>query len=290
MTPQALLLAQTVVSGLLVGLMFSLIAVGLALIYGVMGLVNFAHGDLLMLSMYAAFWLHKLFSLDPLLSLPLCTLLLFLLGITIYRLVVKRILDAPKISQIFATFGLVVFFRNLAHFLWSPDYRLIREPFLRGRLEVFGIYVSIPQLVASIGAVVASGFIYWFVMKTEIGRALRATAEDKEAAALMGINSDRMYALAWGMGAACVGVAGALLSNFYFVFPEVGAIFGLTALMIVVLGGLGSIPGAFTAGIIVGLVQVLGGYFIAPAFKMVVVFLIYLVIVILRPQGLFGKW
>ncbi len=290
MTPQVTILTQTLISGLLVGFMFSLIAVGLTLIYGVVDIVNFAHGEFLMLSMYAAFWLYEYFSLDPLLSLPLCTLLLFLVGVATYRLIIRRILTAPMLAQIFSTFGLMVFLRNLAHFLWSPDYRMIKDPLLSGRLEVFGIFISIPQVAAALGAVLTTGFVYWFVTKTETGRALQATAEDKEAAALMGINSDRMFALAWGIGAACVGVAGALLANFYFIFPEVGDIFCLTAYVIVALGGFGSIPGAFIAAFIVGLIQVLGGFFLAPALKSVVVFLIYLAVVILRPQGLLGKW
>jgi len=272
------------------GFVFSLIAVGLTLIWGVVEVVNFAHGAFLMLAMYAAFWLYDLLSIDPILALPLCTLFLFLVGIATYRLIIKRILTAPMVAQIFSTFGLMVLLENLAHFLWSSDYRLIKEPVIQGRLEVFGLFISTPQLVAAVGAVLATGLVYWFVTRTETGRALQATAEDKDAAALMGINSDRMFALAWGIGGACVGVAGALLANFYFIFPEVGGIFNTTAFVVVALGGFGSIPGAFVAGIIIGLVQVLGGHFIAPAFKSVVVFIIYLAVVFTRPQGLFGKY
>jgi len=290
------MLPQLLVSGLLMGFVFSLIAVGLTLIWGVVEITNFAHGAFLMLAMYATFWLYDLtwlgltVSLDPLYALPLCTFLLFLVGIVTYRLIIKRILTAPIVAQIFSTFGLNVFLANLAHFLWTSDYRLIKEPIIQGRLEIFGLFISMPQLVAAGGAVLATGLVYWFVTRTKTGMALQATAENKEAAALMGINSDRMFALAWGIGGACVGVAGALLANFYFIFPAVGDIFGLTALVTVALGGFGSIPGAFVAGVIIGLMQVLGAHFVAPAFKSVVVFVIYLAVVIIRPQGLFGKF
>jgi len=284
------MLSQLLISGFLMGLIFSLVAVGLTLIWGVVEIVNFAHGAFLMLGMYATYWLYRLLSIDPLFALPICTILLFFVGIVTYRLMIRRVLTAPMVAQIFSTFGLMVFLENMAHFLWSSDYRLIKEPLVHGRLEVFGLFISKPQLVAAAGAMVATGLVYWFVTRTQTGRALQATAEDKEAAALMGINSDRMFALAWGIGGACAGAAGVLLANFYFIFPKVGDIFNLTAFVVVALGGFGSIPGAFIAGIIIGLVQVLGGHLVAPAFKSVIVFIIYLVVVIARPQGLFGKF
>ena len=147
-----------------------------------------------------------------------------------------------------------------------------------------------PQLVAAAGAVLAFVFIYWFVERTNTGRALMATAEDRQAASLMGINSERMFVLTWAIGSGCVGVAGALLSTFYYIQPEVGLTFGLTAFVVVALGGFGSIPGAFIAGLLVGLVQVSAGFFIAPALKFAVVLAIYLLVVLVRPQGLLGEF
>jgi branched-chain amino acid transport system permease protein len=135
-----------------------------------------------------------------------------------------------------------------------------------------------------------TGFVYWFIEKTETGRALQAVAEDRQAASLMGINSERAYTLAWGIASACAGVAGALLANYYYIFPEVGSIFVLLAFVAVALGGFGSVPGAFVAGIIIVVVQVLGGLFIGPAYKYVVVFVLYMVVVLVRPQGLLGEW
>jgi branched-chain amino acid transport system permease protein len=192
------------------------------------------------------------------------------------------------LAQIFATFGLMIFLRHAALLAFGSDYRAIGESFVSGRIQIGNIFIPTPQLVASIGSVITTGLIYWFIHRTELGMALMATAEDAEAASLMGIDSDRMYALAWGLGAACVGVAGALLSTFYYIFPEVGALFGLLAYVIVALGGFGSIAGAFLAGIIIGVVEVMFGFLVAPAFKYVSVYVIYLVVVIVRPQGLLG--
>jgi branched-chain amino acid transport system permease protein len=282
------ILIQTVVSGLLMGFIFSLIAVGLTLIFGVMDIVNFAHGDYLMLSMYTAFWLYTLWGVDPLLSLPICVVLLFIVGWLTYKLIINKILQAPMLAQIFSTFGLMIFLRNAALLAWSPDYRAIGESFVSGRIKLFGIFIPTPQLVASVGAILTTALIYWFIQRTETGLALQATAEDAEAASLMGINSERMYALSWGLGAACVGVAGGLLATWYYIFPEVGYMFGLLAYVTVALGGFGSITGAFIAGIIIGLVEVLFGFLIAPAFKYVFVYIIYLAVVIIRPQGLLG--
>ncbi len=281
--------SQTVVSGLLIGFLYALIAVGLTMIFGVMDIVNFAHGDYLMLAMYLAYWSFALLGIDPLYSLPAVTLALFVLGIATYYLLIKKIINAPMLSQIFVTFGLLIFLRGLAQFLWKADYRAVPHGVLSGSLQIHGVYIGIPQLAAAAGAVVCNGLIFLFLRKTRAGAALEAVSEDKEAARLMGINSDRMFALAWGIGIASVGVAGALLSSFYYVFPEVGGNFGLIAFVVVALGGFGSIAGAFIAGIAVGLVEVMAGYLLAPSIKFVVVLGLYLVVVLARPQGLLGK-
>jgi branched-chain amino acid transport system permease protein len=286
-TTEAIL--QILMSGLLIGLMFSLVAVGLNLIFGVMDIVNFAHGEFLMISMYIAYWLFTLLNLDPVYSLPICALALFALGVTTHKILIARIMNAPMLAQIFATFGLMIFLQSLAFFLWKPDYRTIGKSLITGRIEVFDIFIGLPQLFSALGALATAGILFFLINRTEVGRALRATSEDRDAAALMGINTDRMYALAWGLGAACVGVAGALLATFYPIFPQVGAVFGLTAFVVVVLGGFGSITGAFIAGIIVGVIQVTGGILFEPAFKNIFVYSLCLIVVFIRPQGLLGK-
>ncbi len=289
MSPETTLLVQTLVSGLLIGFVFALISVGLTLIFGVMDIVNFAHGEHLMLAMYITYWMYALWGVDPLFSIPVAAILLFILGIITYRLVIKYVLDAPMLAQIFVTFGMMVFLRNLAQVVWSEDYRRIGDTLVSGRLELFGIFIGTPQLVASIGAAITTGLLYWFLKNTRTGWALEATAENKEVAGLMGIDTDRMFALAWGLALACVGVAGALLATFNPIFPEVGAVFVLVAYVAVALGGFGSVTGAFVAGIIIGLVQVLGGFLWEPRFKTVLVYGIFLAVVFVRPQGLFGR-
>jgi branched-chain amino acid transport system permease protein len=283
-------LAQGILSGILMGFVYALIAVGLSLIFGLMEIVNFAHGEFLMLSMYTAFWAWALFGLDPLLSVPLCAAALFLLGWLTYAGIIRRVLGGPMLAQIFATFGLGIFLRAAAQFLWTPDFRQVGRAWVQGPVKILGISVGLPQLVASGACLVAFGLLYWFITETETGMALEATAEDRQAAALMGINTERMFALGWGIGSACVGVAGAFLASFFYIFPQVGFLFALIAYVIVALGGFGSILGSLVAGLIIGMVEVLGGLFIAPAFKYVVVYLIYLLIVLVRPQGLLGKF
>jgi branched-chain amino acid transport system permease protein len=283
-------LAQGILSGILMGFVYALIAVGLSLIFGLMEIVNFAHGEFLMLSMYTAFWAWALVGLDPLLSVPLCAAALFLLGWLTYAGIIRRVLGGPMLAQIFATFGFGIFLRAAAQFLWTPDFRQVGRAWVQGPVKILGISVGLPQVVASGACLVAFGLLYWFITRTETGMALEATAEDRQAAALMGIDTERMFALGWGIGSACVGVAGAFLASFFYIFPQVGFLFALIAYVIVALGGFGSILGSLVAGLIIGVVEVLGGLFVAPAFKYVAVYLIYLLIVLVRPQGLLGKF
>ncbi len=283
------LLLQTLLSGVLVGLVYALVAVGLTLIFGVMDIVNFAHGEFVMLGMYASFWAFALWKLDPLFALPFTALALFALGAALYHAVVRRILDAPMLSQIFTTFGLMILLRGLAQYLWKPDFRSVDRSVVAGKVALAGLHLGLPQVVAGAGAVVTTGAVWWFLRSTRLGAALEATAADREAAALMGIDTQRMFALAWGIGAACAGVAGALLSSYYPIFPEVGASFILMAFVLVALGGFGSVAGAFWAGILVGIVEVVGGFLWDPAYKMVLVLSLFLLVLWLRPQGLLGK-
>jgi branched-chain amino acid transport system permease protein len=288
--PSSEVLIQGILNGILMGCLYALIAAGLSLIFGLMEIVNFAHGEFLMLGMYTAFWMYVLFGLDPLLSVPICAGVLFLLGVLTHKGIIRRILGGPMLAQIFATFGFGIFLRAAAQFIWTPDFRQVSRPWVQGPVKILGVSVGLPQLVASVACLLAFALLYWFITKTETGMALEATAEDRQAAALMGINTERMFALGWGIGAACVGVAAAFLANFFYIFPYVGSLFALIAFVTVALGGFGSILGSLVAGVIIGLIEVLGGLFIAPAFKYVAVFGLYLVVVLVRPQGLFGRF
>ena len=283
------ILLQTLASGVLIGLIYALVAIGLTMIFGVMDIVNFAHGEFLMLGMYSAFWMFSLYALDPLLTLPLTVIMLFAFGVLLYKLVIVRIINAPMLSQIFTTFGIMILLRGVAQFLWKPDFRSIENSAVAGTVKLFGIQLGKPQLVAGVGAVVVTGLIYFFLNKTRLGAALEATASDKEAARLMGIDSHKMFALAWGIGAACAGAAGVLLSTFFPIFPDVGANFILLAFVVVNLGGFGSVTGAFWAGILVGVIEVMGGLLLGPQYKTAIVLVLFLGVLMFRPQGLMGK-
>lgn len=273
------------------GFVYALIAAGLSLIFGLMEVVNFAHGEFLMLSMYVAFWMYALFGLDPLMSLPLCTAVLGLTGWLTYKGVIRRVLSGPMLAQIFATFGVAVLLRGLAQFFWTPDFRLIEKPVLGGhRIAIGGIYIGLPQLAASVACLAAFAVLHWLITRTDMGAELEATAQDRQAAAVMGINTDRMFGLGWILGSACVGVAGALLANFFYVFPEVGGGFALIAYVTVALGGFGNVSATLIAGVVVGIVEVVGGLLIPPAFKYALVFAMYLGVVLWRPMGLFGRY
>tara|TARA_Y100001938_G_scaffold151054_1_gene245508 strand:- start:870 stop:1736 length:867 start_codon:yes stop_codon:yes gene_type:complete len=284
------IILQAIVAGLMMGMIYALIAAGLSLIFGLMEIVNFAHGEHLMLSMFSSFWLWQLFGLDPLYSVPVTILLMAFCGVVTHYFLIRYILKAKMLIQICATFGLSIFMRSVAQFLWTPDYRSIEDPLLEGRLELGSIFIGQPQLYASLVCLIAFIGLYLFVSKTRTGLALQATAQDRHAAEIMGIPSNRMYAIGWAVGLGCVAVAGAMMTNYFFIFTDVGIYFALFAFVAVALGGFGSIIGCLYAGVIIGLVESLGGLLIDPSFKLLYVFVIYLLVVIYRPQGLFGRY
>jgi branched-chain amino acid transport system permease protein len=281
-------LMQQMVNSLLIGSVYSLVAIGLTLIWGVMNIINFAHGDFLMLGMFTAFWCYTLFGLDPILSIPICAAILFLLGLVIYRFIVSKVMSGPGLAQLVVTFGISIFLANLAVMLWTPDFRLIEKPLLSGTWSLGPVQLSVPKFAASVGSVLVSLAVFLFLKKTKTGKAILAVEMNRESALLMGINTERINSLSFAIGSALVGIAGAFLSMYYYIYPQVGGLFGLISFCIVALGGFGSIEGAFIAGILIGFVQTLGGYFFDPAYKYAIVFLVYLITVWIRPQGLMG--
>ena len=281
------LLAQ-LMNGLLIGCMYSLIAIGLTMIWGVMNIINFAHADFLMIGMFLSFWLYTLYGVDPIFSIPVCGALLFLLGWLIYRYLVSKVMTGPGLAQLVVTFGISIFIANAAVFLWSPDFRMIEKPLLAGTWNFGTVQLSIPKAIASLGSVAVSVALFLFLRKTKTGKAILAVEMNRSSALLMGINTERVNALSFAIGSSLVGIAGAFLSMYYYIYPQVGGTFGLISFCIVALGGFGSIEGAFLAGILIGVVQTLGGYFFDPAYKYAIVFAMYLVTVWIRPQGLMG--
>jgi len=282
------ILAQLIVAGVLTGLVFALVSVGLTLVYGVMDVVNFAHGEFLMLAMYVAVGL-ALIGIGPIVGLPLVVIALFLFGIVVYRVFVRRLLAGPPEATVFGTFGLLVLMQGLAQAIFTSDYRSAPNPPFQGTLHLGAFAIPQATLVEGIGAIVLTALLFAFVEFTETGRAMRAVAEDRVAATLMGIDVQRINALAFGIGAACVGAAGSLLLLSNPAYPTVGVQYALTAFVVVALGGFGSIQGALVGAVLIGLLEVLGGFYLSPELKLVPVYLAYLIVVLLRPQGLLGR-
>ncbi|HVB68050.1 MAG TPA: branched-chain amino acid ABC transporter permease [Acetobacteraceae bacterium] len=288
----ASLVAQVAIGGLLMGLVYALVAAGLSLIFGLMDVVNFAHGELLMLAMYAVFEIHAVFGLDPLVQLPLVAALLFGIGVAIYRLLIARALGVrfnTGMVQIFVTFGLSIFLVGAAQLVFGSDFRSVSDGMLSGRVLHFGqIVLPLSQVAAGLVCLLAFAALV-AISRTEFGHALEATREDRDAVALIGIDRDHIFSLGWGIGAATVGIAGVMLANFYYISPTVGSSFALIAYVTVALGGFGSLLGALVAGLVIGLVEALTALFIDPSLKQVGVFAIYVAVLMFRPRGLFGR-
>lgn len=291
MTAQALL--QVLASGLLMGLIYALIAVGLSLIFGLMDVVNFAHSEFLMIAMYVTLGLVTLTALDPVLMTPVVAGALFLVGVVVYLGIVRFAMRAKAnigMVQIFSTFGLAILLQGLAQYLLSPDYRSLPPSWLGGKtLDVGGVFLPWPQIFGGFVSIAAFAGLYLLMSRTDFGKALEATREDQGAVALVGINSNRVFALGWGLGAALVGLAGTVLAIFYYIHPQVGATFGLIAYVVVALGGFGSVFGALAAGVIVGLVEAFTAVILPPSLKAIGIFALYLGVVFIRPNGLFGR-
>ncbi len=290
MTPE--IIAQVLISGLLMGLIYALVAAGLSLIFGLMDVVNFAHGELLMLAMYATFVIFAATGLDPVLQLPIVALLLFGAGVAIYRGLIGRALGVQfnrGTVQIFVTFGLAIFIRGAAQFIWGGDFRSVSGAWLSNRSAEFaGVFIPLPQLAASAVCLLAFAGLL-LVSRTEFGKALEATREDRDAVALIGIDRNHVFALGWGLGAGAVGIAGAMLITFYYVSPSVGANFAVIAYVTVALGGFGSMLGALVAGVIIGEVEAITALVLEPSLKQIGMFAVYLAVLMFRPRGLFGR-
>jgi branched-chain amino acid transport system permease protein len=288
------LFVQAIVNGLQMGFLYALVAVGLTIIWGLMEMINFAHGEFLMLGMFGAWWLSVTFGLDPLISIVPIGLLMYGAGVLVYRLLMRHVQRGDPFTQIFATVGLLFLVQNSAVAVFTSDYQYISNTLLTRlsglKFHVLGINLGAPLLLAALLALVLFLALYLLIDRTEFGLALQATAEDREAAMLVGIRPQRMFAVAWGLGAALVAVAGCILANFFAVYPQVGFPFTVLAYAIVALGGFGSILGTLLAALVVGVVQSVTSVYLPPAFKDAFVFGSYILIGLLRPQGLFGRF
>jgi branched-chain amino acid transport system permease protein len=280
---------QLIINGLLLGGIYALISIGLTLIFGVLEIINFAHGEFLMLSMYACYWLFYLAGIDPYVSLLIVMPVFFVMGMAVQRVVIQPILNAPPLNQIFATVGLSMVMVNTALALWKADYRTVKTAYSSMTLMTGGLMISFPRLLAFVFALGLIAALLVFLKKTYTGKSIRALAQQRRAAMLMGINVYRTYQIAFGIGIATVGAAGAMLIPVYYAFPTVGTLFVLIAFVVVVLGGYNSLIGSLIGGLIIGVVESFSGFFLSPHLKEAVYFVIFILILLFRPSGLFGR-
>ena len=279
---------NVLVFGLLLGGIYGLVSIGLNLIFGVVRIVNFAQGELVMFGMYGSYYAYAFLGVNPYLSVFIVAPLVGLLGVAIQRLVIQPLHNESNM-QIFATFGLLMMFQNIMLMLSRGEAFSIGGQVGSSVLTVGDIKISVVRLVTLVATTLITIGLHLFLRHTMMGKSIRAVTQDKRAARVMGINVERTFLFTFGIGAALAGMAGALLTPIYSITPAVGGNFILAAFAVVVLGGLGSVWGAYIGGLIVGVVEAFAGYYIDPALKNAIWFIIFLVVLIVRPSGLLGQ-
>jgi branched-chain amino acid transport system permease protein len=279
---------QSIVSGILTGSLYAMIGVGLTVIFGVMHIINMAHGDMVMFGMYGAFLSIAFLKIDPFLSIVIWIPLAFFVGVFIYRFFLRNIVPAGELNTLLYTAGLSLFIANFVLLIATGDYRTIKLKYAIMPLRPFGIAVPIPLAIAFGMAILITIALYWFLVRTDTGRAIRATSQEPEAAALMGVNVDRMSIITFALGTALACGAGVLLAPSLYLYPTVGEILVAKCFVIVVLGGLGSVPGAIAGGVLLGVVESLGAVYVSVPYKDAIGFVIFLLVLLFRPSGLFG--
>ena len=281
-------LFPSVLNGLTTGAVYALVALGLTLIYGVLHIINFAHGALLMVALYAVYWLKVALGVDPYLALPLVVPGMFALGYALQRGIVGRASHGKDENILLVTLGLSIVLENLALLWFRSDTRTIDTAYTLATVEIGPAFIAVPKLVAFGGALVFAALLMAVITRTDLGRAIRAVAKEKQGARLMGIDVDHVYATSFGIGLACLGAAACFLLPAYYVNPQVGSGFVLVAFTIVVLGGMGSFAGALLGGLLIGVVESLGGLYLGESLGQIGIFVIFIAVLLFRPQGLFG--
>lgn len=283
-------IAQAVVNGLLIGGIYALVSIGVSLIFGVVKIVNFAQGEFVMIGMYISFFLATNFGIDPLVSLSVSMPTLFVIGVLLQHFLIRRVLALGDMPQIFLTFAVSLLLLNLALLLFTANYRTVETSYSEVAIQIGGIYVALAKFIAFVVAMLLSALLWLFLHTTDLGKAMRAAAQNRDVAMLMGINPDRVFCVAVGVALALAGAAGSLLMPFYPAYPMVGQVFVLMAFVAVVLGTLGNISGALIASLMMGVAESLGIQFVGADSGLIVVFAMLLLTLALRPSGLFGGW
>lgn len=285
-------LVQNLAFGILVGALYGLVALGLSLVFGVTKFLNVAHGELLMFGGYASFWAFSLLGLDPFLTIPITIVFLLLIGALLYKLVFSRTVKLPEESKIKNTllvaFGLSVILQNLALRFWTADERGITTSYAGTAFTILGVRFPVMRVASLVVAIIFLVALQLFLRKTYTGKAIRATVQDWEAASLMGIDIHKVYLLSFSLGAALAGVAGTLVTINYSIMPTMGLGWTLKALIVMVLGGLGNIPGTLVGGLVLGVTESATSFFISSNYREVAGLILFLLVLIFRPQGLFG--
>ncbi len=281
------ILIQGLVSGILLGGVYALTALGLTLIFGVMRIINIAHGTVLMIGAYFTYWLFTLYGLNPFLSLLVSIPAAFLLGALLQRTVIRRVIGAPELTALLVTFGISIILTNAAFYLWAPDLRTVS--FLSGSWRVGGLAFSTPRTAASLMALGITLAALLFLKYSRTGKAIRATAQHREVATVCGIDVHRIDLLTFGLGSALTGAAGSLVSFMFAIYPEMGPLYTLKAFSVVILGGLGSTLGSLLGGLVLGVAESYASIFFNAQIAEAVAYVLLVLVLLIRPQGLLGE-
>lgn len=282
------LLLQVLIEGTFTGMIIALIAMGVSLIWGVMYIVNFAHGEILMLGMFISYYFSVKSGLDPLICLPIAAVVMYCFGIVFYKVLIKRVMNAPMLSQLLLTYALSIVLVNVAQIAFGSDFKTVPNQVFTGSFSVGGLIISYSKLVPFIICIATAVILYYILNRTQLGRAIKATALNKDAAALVGINPEKAYMSCVGIATATAGIGGVALSYYFYVYPSVGSVFINFGFVACCIGGMGSIPGAVIGGVLMGIMDTVVGTYTNAALKYLAVFALFLFVVYKRPKGLFG--
>lgn len=280
---------QVLYEGLTMGSIYALLAMGIALVWGVMNILSFSQGEFMMVAMYMTFFVNQLIGWDPLAAMPLVMIAMFLFGVIVYKLIIARALRGPVLSQRLVTFALGLVLVNGMILLAGGQTKSITDLFFYGTIDLGFITVSKQKLVLLITSLVVTGLLFFFMNRTKVGKSIRATSQDKEAAGLVGINTQTAYMVAFGISAAIAGAGGCAMTYYYYFTPNIGTNFMIFGFIAVCLGGFGSIGGAFIGGLIMGVIDLFTGTYLSVSYKYLAVCVIFMLIVTFKPKGLFGR-